>query len=50
MVVVCPQVAWQHSPPARPGSSHADPLQGAALTGFLKWWQLNGPRSDVQAV
>ncbi|KAL4423603.1 hypothetical protein ABPG77_004643 [Micractinium sp. CCAP 211/92] len=23
---------------------------GAALTGFLKWWQLNGPRSDVQAV
>lgn len=25
-------------------------FQGAALTGFLKWWQLSGPRSDVKAV
>ncbi|KAL4431179.1 hypothetical protein ABPG75_006435 [Micractinium tetrahymenae] len=25
-------------------------FQGAALTGFLKWWRLSGPRSDVQAV
>lgn len=27
----------------------AHPPQGAALTGFLKWWRLSGPRSDVRA-
>ena len=24
-------------------------FQGAALTGFLRWWRLRGPRSDVKA-
>lgn len=46
--------AWVH-PPRCPlglklGTPHGSTTQGAALTGFLKWWQLSGPRSDVKAV
>jgi hypothetical protein len=25
-------------------------FQLACLTGFIKWWRLRGPRSDVQGV